>query len=85
MSAPTTERVVIIDAAEQLDDGSRGPDDVAHYVDQRVDQDVAAAMIEGREIVALCGHRWVPWRDPRKLPVCQPCVAVLEGILRGQG
>lgn len=85
MTADTLTQVeVVIDVSELLDDGSADPGDVAHYVDQRIDgQDVAAAMIGGREVVALCGYRWVPWRDPRKLPVCRPCAEVLSRILRG--
>ena len=82
MTAPT-QTGVTIDVGELLDDGSSSPDDVAHYVDQRRDQDVTTAMIEGTEVVALCGHRWVPWRDPRRLPVCKPCADVLATILGG--
>lgn len=32
-----------------------------------------AARIEGTPIEALCGHVWVPSRDPKQLPVCQRC------------
>lgn len=27
----------------------------------------------GEEIEAFCGVRFVPSRDPKKFPVCQPC------------
>jgi hypothetical protein len=37
---------------------------------------VVAARIEGTPIEALCGHVWVPSRDPRRLPMCQPCKEV---------
>ena len=30
----------------------------------------------GIALEALCGHIWVPSRDPRNLPLCQPCKEV---------
>jgi hypothetical protein len=62
---------------------SNGDEPAAHVVDQRVDQDVAAAYVEGRELVALCGYRWVPTRDPHSLPLCRACVAVVEQLIGG--
>ncbi len=40
---------------------------------------VMEAMLEGTEVEALCGHRWVPSRDPKQYPPCQACVEVFEG------
>ena len=78
------EQTYAIDApSTSLADQGANPDDLAHYVDQRFEQDVAAAMIEGTEVVALCGYRWVPFRDPARCKVCPSCVAVLEAIVRG--
>jgi hypothetical protein len=37
---------------------------------------VLAARVEGTPLEALCGHIWVPSRDPRNLPLCQPCKEV---------
>lgn len=34
---------------------------------------VLEARINGTPIEALCGHVWVPARDPKQLPVCQAC------------
>ncbi len=34
---------------------------------------VMEARIYGTPIEALCGHVWVPARDPKPLPVCQAC------------
>jgi hypothetical protein len=36
----------------------------------------------GEEVVALCGKKWVPSRDPQRYPVCPTCLEVL-GALRG--
>lgn len=35
----------------------------------------------GEMVEALCGHRFVPSRDPRKYPVCQACKDVLQNML----
>ena len=36
------------------------------------------ARIEGTPLEALCGHTWVPSRDPKQLPVCQKCKDIYE-------
>jgi hypothetical protein len=52
-----------------------GPADCAHIVDQRdAANDVTTAIIEGREVTALCGYRWIPYREPKGRPVCAACV-----------
>lgn len=42
---------------------------------------LAEATFFGLEVTALCGHRWVPLRDPLRFPVCQPCVTAAGIIL----
>lgn len=37
---------------------------------------VLRARVEGFEITALCGHTWLPERDPAPLPVCSRCVDI---------
>lgn len=39
---------------------------------------VTQAYIEGTEVTALCGKRWVPTRDPKGLPVCGRCRELAE-------
>ena len=34
------------------------------------------ARIYGTPIEALCGHVWVPSRDPKQLPVCEACKSI---------
>lgn len=34
---------------------------------------ILKARVEGTELEALCGHRFVPSRDSRNLPMCQEC------------
>ncbi len=39
--------------------------------------------VEGKPVVALCGKKWVPSRDPRKFPVCPTCQEVLARLQGG--
>jgi hypothetical protein len=34
---------------------------------------ITEAMVTGTPIVALCGKKWVPSRDPSRYPVCPRC------------
>lgn len=34
---------------------------------------VMKARVEGTPVEALCGHTWVPSRDPQNYPVCPRC------------
>jgi hypothetical protein len=49
-------------------------DRFAHY--GRKDA-VSRAYVTGEEIVALCGKRFVPTRDPSRYPVCPTCTEIL--------
>jgi hypothetical protein len=60
-----------------------GPADCAHIVDQRDPaNDITTAIVEGREVTALCGYRWIPYREPKGRPVCADCVEAY-GRVRG--
>jgi len=50
------------------DDGDH--DRFAHYARR---DDVTRAYITGDAIVALCGKKWVPTRDPEAYPICPTC------------
>lgn len=52
----------------------------AHYVRK---EQIAAAAVEGKPAVALCGKVWVPVRDPQRFPVCPDCKAIFEGMPPG--
>jgi len=39
---------------------------------------VLEARINGTPLEALCGHVWVPSRDPKQLPLCQKCKDTYE-------
>ncbi|MDQ3392156.1 MAG: DUF3039 domain-containing protein [Actinomycetota bacterium] len=54
----------------------------AHIVKTDPGESAAAKVLEARitgtPLEALCGHVWVPARDPRQLPLCQACKDVYE-------
>jgi len=55
---------------------------MAHIVKTGPDEDAAAKILEARingtPIEALCGHVWVPSRDPKQLPLCDVCKDIYE-------
>ncbi|MGI9579164.1 MAG: DUF3039 domain-containing protein [Microthrixaceae bacterium] len=65
---------------EERTETEDGP--VAHIVKTKPGEDAAAkvlaARVEGTPLEALCGHTWVPNRDPKRLPVCQKCKDIYE-------
>ena len=50
------------------DDGDH--DRFAHYVRK---SDIVRSNVEGVPVVALCGKKWIPNRDPSRYPVCPTC------------
>ncbi len=62
-----------------LEDGDH--ERFSHYV--RKNQIMPSA-IEGTPLVALCGKKWVPSRDPKKFPVCPECKDIFDQ-LKGDG
>ena len=73
---PSTEAEIRIDP--RLGDGDH--ERFAHYVKKA---DIVRSNIEGVEVEALCGKRWIPNRDPERYPVCPTCKEIL-GSLRGR-
>ncbi|MGH9133304.1 MAG: DUF3039 domain-containing protein [Ilumatobacteraceae bacterium] len=59
-----------------------GEPQVAHIVKTEPGETATAKVLEARvygtPIEALCGHVWVPSRDPKQLPVCQKCKEIYE-------
>lgn len=69
----------IPDADEQTETGEPV---VAHIVKTRRGENAAAKVLEARingtPLEALCGHVWVPSRDPQRLPVCGACREIYD-------
>jgi hypothetical protein len=75
MTTPDTDTLTRPDTTPDTSFDSTDPGDCAHIVDQRDPaNDIATAIIEGREVTALCGYRWIPYREPQGRPVCEACV-----------
>ena len=53
---------------DEVDGGDH--DRFAHYCRK---SDITRALVTGEAIVALCGKKWVPTRDPSRYPVCPTC------------
>ena len=55
---------------------------VAHIVKTEPGESAAAKVLEARiygsPLEALCGHVWVPSRDPKSLPLCETCKDIYE-------
>jgi hypothetical protein len=54
----------------------------AHIVKTKPGENAAAKVLEARiygtPLEALCGHVWVPSRDPKQLPLCEQCKSVYD-------
>jgi Protein of unknown function (DUF3039) len=54
----------------------------AHIVKVDPGESAAAKVLEARiygtPVEALCGHVWVPSRDPQQLPLCEQCKSIYE-------
>ncbi|MSO59456.1 MAG: DUF3039 domain-containing protein [Ilumatobacteraceae bacterium] len=55
---------------------------VAHIVKTEPGESAAAKVLEARvygtPLEAVCGHVWVPSRDPKQLPMCQKCKEIYD-------
>jgi hypothetical protein len=52
-----------------------GSGDLTHII---ADTDWEKGYIFGEKVEALCGHKWVPHKDPKNFPVCQVCEDIFE-------
>ena len=77
-TAPVTVEV-IPDTEEVLETGEPVS---AHIVKTDPGENAAAKVLEARiygtPLEALCGHVWVPSRDPKQLPICEKCKGIYE-------
>ena len=64
----------------RLDEGDGGHDRFAHYVRK---PDIVRSNVEGVPVVALCGKKWVPNRDPNRYPVCPTCKEIKAQLFGG--
>jgi len=67
----------------EVDEETRtGEPHQAHIVKTEPGESAAAKVLEARiygtPLEALCGHRWIPSRDPKQLPLCATCKEIYE-------
>lgn len=46
---------------------------------------ILEARVNGTPLTAICGHVWVPERDPQKYPVCPKCAELIGMALDLRG
>ncbi len=66
----------------RLDQGDGDHDRFAHYVRK---EDIVRSNVEGVEVVALCGKKWIPNRDPDRYPTCPTCKEIMSVIREATG
>lgn len=60
-----------------VEDGKKGEGVTARDV-------IDMARLSGAEVIAICGVRFVPNRDPKKHPACEDCIRIAGEINRGE-
>lgn len=73
----------VVDVDTRTEEETRtGEPTAAHIVKTGPGENAAAKVLEARitgtPVEALCGHVWVPSRDPKQLPVCEECKGIYE-------
>ena len=74
-----TETTTRTETDKRLDHGNGDHDRFAHYVRK---EDIVRSNVEGVEVMALCGKKWIPNRDPDRYPICPTCKEIMS-TLRG--
>ena len=41
---------------------------------------ITEAYVNGTTIMALCGHIFIPHRDPEKYPICKECKEIVDAL-----
>lgn len=78
---------------EDADDGANhkahivSPPENVHIFEPGMEaQDIVdIARAGGLEVIALCGYRWVPKRNPDKYDACEECMKIAGDIMRAMG
>lgn len=66
------------DSPEEDDsDGTGDHDRFSHYASK---EDIARSAMTRTPIIALCGKKWTPRRNPEKYPVCPDCKDAYEKL-----
>lgn len=60
---------------KQLEDGDH--ERFSHYVPK---DKIVESAVTGAPVIALCGKKWVPNRDPEKFAICPECKEIYEAL-----
>ena len=63
-----------------ISEGDGDHDRFAHYVAKA---DIVRSNVEGVPVVALCGKKWIPNRNPDRYPVCPVCKELMARLKSG--
>lgn len=63
----------VLDDPKLWENDSDGFDGHAHYAPRA---GLVEAMINGTYVTALCGFRFIPYRNPENFPVCPRCAEI---------
>jgi hypothetical protein len=78
LSSPDTDTDTVVVPRLSNDDGNH--ERFAHYANKEA---IMNAAVFGTPCEALCGKKWVPFRDPKKYPVCPDCQRIYDEELSG--
>lgn len=76
------EDTAVINLTEDTTD--QDPNHCAHIVKTEPGESAAGKVLEARiygyQVEALCGHRWIPSKDPKQLNICSKCKEIYDLI-----
>ncbi len=75
-----TDTLIDEDVDEKIDpvfDDTGDHDRYSHYVKK---DKIMPSAIEGTPVIALCGKKWVPNRDPERFSICPECKEIYEAL-----
>lgn len=61
------------------------PHIVGNFDDMTGQEVVNIARAMKIEIVALCGHRWIPRHNPERVDACETCIRIAGDIMNAEG
>lgn len=81
MTTPTTGTGTVLDRQTEIDP-TTGEPRAAHLVAPKDGVEghvlIMQARIEGTAVEALCGHKFIPARDPQQYPNCSKCLEIFK-------
>lgn len=96
MATPLLDTPLVFDKELKYDDSDANAETRTHIINppmnlhiwqigMETQEIVDIARATGQEVVALCGYRWVPKRNPEKYPACDECIRIAGDIMRSRG